>query len=154
DRFRALEGVSVVNVGGALRRELSVLLRIEKMREYNVSAAEVIDALRLQNMVAPVGRVSGDVTEQSIRLVGRIDAPEQFDEVIVKRRGSSIVRLGQVARIADGFAEVDGYSLHNGQPNVSINVVRARDSSEVTVAHAVRQLIAEISSTLPKGTTL
>lgn len=58
-RFRAIEGVAVVNVGGALRRELTVLLRSEKLREYNVSVAEVVAALRNQNTTSPVGRVKG-----------------------------------------------------------------------------------------------
>ena len=46
DRFRGIDGVAVVNVNGALRRELSVLLRAEKLREYNVSVTEVVNALR------------------------------------------------------------------------------------------------------------
>ena len=66
----AIDGVAVVNVNGALRRELSVLLRAEKLREYNVSVTEVVNALRAQNTTAPVGRVKGALDEQSIRLVG------------------------------------------------------------------------------------
>src|SRR5688572_7233232 len=57
DRFRGINGVAVVNVNGALRRELSVLLRAQKLREYNVSVTDVVAALRLQNTTAPVGRI-------------------------------------------------------------------------------------------------
>src|SRR5690606_35061345 len=127
DRFRGIDGVAVVNVNGALRRELSVLLRAEKLREYNVSVTEVVNALRNQNTTAPVGRVKGALDEQSIRLVGRIERPEEFNDVVIKRRGNEIVRLGQVAVVQDGFAELAGFSLRSGQPNVGISVTRSRD---------------------------
>ncbi|MEG0084828.1 MAG: efflux RND transporter permease subunit, partial [Massilia sp.] len=53
DRFRTVDGVALVNVGGSLKRELSVLLRAEKLREYNVSVSDVVTALRNQNTNAP-----------------------------------------------------------------------------------------------------
>ncbi|MBL8516753.1 MAG: efflux RND transporter permease subunit [Betaproteobacteria bacterium] len=154
DKFRGIDGVSVVNVNGALRRELSVLLRAEKLREYNVSVTEVVAALRAQNTTAPVGRVIGDLSEQSIRLVGRIESPAEFREVVLKRRGNEVVRLGQVAEIKDGFAEITGFSVRNGNPNVGLSVTRSRDASTVTVANKVRELVKEINTTLPEGTKL
>ena len=87
DRLRGLDGVAVVEVEGALRRELSVLLHADKLREFNVSVGEVVDALRAQNTTAPVGRVKGPLEEQNIRLVGRIEAPVEFNDVVVKRAG-------------------------------------------------------------------
>ena len=154
NRFRAIEGVAVVNVGGALRRELSVLLRSEKLREYNVSVTDVVAALRNQNTTAPVGRVKGLIDEQSIRLVGRIESPAEFEQIVIRRRGNEVVRLAQVASIADGFAEMSGFSMRNGHPNVAIAVTRSRDASTVSVANKVRDLVAELNKTLPKGTTL
>ena len=154
DRFRGIDGVAVVNVGGALRRELSVLLRAEKLREYNVSVTEVVNALRAQNTTAPVGRVKGPLDEQSIRLVGRIESPKEFENIVLKRRGPEIVRLGQVATIEDGFAELSGFSLRNGHPNVGISVTRSRDASTVTVANKIREMVAEINKTLPAQTKL
>lgn len=154
DKFRAIDGVAVVSVNGALRRELSVLLHAEKLREYNVSVTEVVGALREQNTTAPVGRVKGMLDEQSIRLVGRIETPAEFTQIVLKRRGNELVRLGQVASIADGFAELSGFSLRNGHPNVGISVTRSRDASTVTVANKVRMLVQETNKTLPSGTKL
>ena len=111
-----VDGVAVVNVDGALRRELSVLLHAQKLREYNVSAGEVVDALRAQNTTAPVGRVKGELDEQNIRLVGRIESPREFNDIVIKRQGNEVVRLGQVATVEDGFAEPGSYSLRSGQP--------------------------------------
>ena len=154
DKFRSIDGVATVNVNGALRRELSVLLRAEKLREFNVSVTEVVAALRAQNTTAPVGRVKGTLDEQSIRLVGRIESPAEFEQIVLKRRGNEVVRLGQVASIADGFAELSGFSVRNGNPNVGMSVTRSRDASTVTVANKVRKLVEEINKTLPAGTKL
>ena len=154
NRMRAIEGVAVVNVSGALRRELSVLLRSEKLREYNISVTDVVAALRSQNTTSPVGRITGALQEQSIRLIGRIESPAEFEQIVIHRRGPEVVRLGQVASITDGFAELTGFSVRNGNPNVGIAVARSRDASTVTVANKVRSLMAEINKTLPPGTTL
>jgi HAE1 family hydrophobic/amphiphilic exporter-1 len=152
DQFRAIDGVAVVNIDGALRRELSVLLHAQKLREYNVSAGEVVAALRAQNTNAPVGRVKGDLDEKNIRLVGRIERPADFNDIVVKRQGSEIVRLGQLATVEDGFAEPGSYSLRSGKPNVGLSIVRSREASTVTVAARVREEVEKINKTLPEGT--
>ncbi len=154
DRFRAIPGVSIVNVNGALKRELSVLLRAEKLREFSISVTEVVTALRAHNTTAPVGKVRGTLEDQSIRLVGRIESPSEFEQIVVRRRGEEIVRLGQLAKIEDGFADQLGLSLRNGNPNVSLNVIRSREASTVAVADQVRALAKSINTELPKGTVL
>jgi HAE1 family hydrophobic/amphiphilic exporter-1 len=154
DKFRAISGVAVVNVGGALRRELSVLLHAEHLRERNVSVTDVVNALRAQNMTAPVGRVKGPLDEQSIRLVGRIESPRDFENIVVRQVGNQRVRLGEVAEIKDSFAELSSFSLRNGHANVGLSVTRARDASTVTVANTIRKTVEEINKTLPEGTHL
>jgi len=154
DRFRSVNGVAQVNINGALTRELSVLLKAQKLREFNVSVTEVVNALRSQNTTAPVGKVRGKLEDQSIRLLGRLESPAEFEQIVVKRSGSELVRLGQVASIRDGFAERQSISVRNGVPNVGLSVTRSRDASTVSVAKEVRSLVDEIRKTLPAGTVL
>lgn len=153
DKLRAIPGVANVKVNGTLKRELSVLLRAEKLREFNVSVGEVVNALRLQNANAPVGKISGDLEEESIRLVGRIETPEEFQNVVIKRSGDQIVRLGQVASIQDHFADLNSLSIRSGKPNVSLQVTKSREASAVSVAKRVREYIEtankEMESTMP-----
>ena len=153
DKLRAIPGVANVKVNGTLKRELSVLLRAEKLREFNVSVGEVVNALRMQNANAPVGKISGDLEEESIRLVGRIETPEEFQNVVIKRNGDQIVRLGQVASIQDHFADLNSLSIRSGKPNVSLQVTKSREASAVSVAKRVREYIEtankEMESTMP-----
>jgi HAE1 family hydrophobic/amphiphilic exporter-1 len=154
DKFRAIGGVSQVNVNGALRRELSVLLHAQKLRETNISVAEVVNALRNQNVAAPVGKIRGEFEDQSIRLLGRIEAPADFGQIVIRRMGSEVVRLGQVASIRDDFADLTSVSTRNGNPNVGLAVTRSREASTVSVANEVRDLVESLNKTLPAGTQL
>lgn len=154
DKFRAIPGVSTVTVNGALRRELSVLLRAEKLREYNVSVSEVTNALRTQNTNAPVGKLRSELDEKGIRLVGRIERPEDFSQIVVKRNGDQIVRLNQVAEIKDGFADINSLSIRSGKPNVGLQIARSPDASTVSLAKKVHEVVKEANKEMPKGTAI
>lgn len=151
DKLRGVAGVATVNISGSLKRELSVLIKTEKLREYNVAVSEVVAALRNQNTNAPVGKIRGVLEEESIRLVGRIESPEDFQKIVVKRQGDQIVRLGQLADIKDGFADLSGYSIRSGKTNVGIFVTRSREASTVTVAKEIRTLVEQINADLEKN---
>ena len=131
-----------------------MLLRAQKLREYEVSVTDVVNALRQQNTTAPVGKVRGELQDQSIRLVGRVESPAEFEQVVVKRRGSEVVRLGQVATVQDGFAEINNISIRSGNPNVGLSVIRTREASTVSTSSRVRELTAVINKELPPGTKL
>jgi len=154
DKFRGIPGVAQVNVNGSLRRELSVLLHAQKLREVNLSVTEVVNALRTQNAAAPVGKIKGALQDQSIRLLGRIETPAEFNQIVIKRSGNELIRLGQVATVSDGFAEMTGLSVRSGKPNVGLAITRSRDASTVGVANEIRKLVADLNKTFPEGTLL
>ncbi|WP_036165566.1 efflux RND transporter permease subunit [Massilia sp. 9096] len=154
DKFRAIDGVANVQVNGALQRELSVLLHAQKMREFNVSATDITSALQRQNTNAPAGKVRSELDEKGIRLIGRIEHPEDFSQVVVKRNGDQIVRLNQVADIKDGFADIDSVSMRSGKPNVGLGIVRTREASTVSIAKKVREVIDSMNKELPPGTKM
>ncbi|MEY3135273.1 MAG: Multidrug resistance protein MdtC, partial [Pseudomonadota bacterium] len=154
DKFRGIQGVAQVSVNGALRRELSVLLHAQKLREVNLSVTEVVNALRTQNATAPVGKIRGSLENQSIRLLGRIETPAEFNQIVIKRSGNDLIRLGQVATVTDGFADLNSLSVRNGQPNVGLAITRSRDASTVSVANQIRSMVADINKSLPEGTQI
>jgi HAE1 family hydrophobic/amphiphilic exporter-1 len=154
DKFRGVQGVAQVSVNGALKRELSVLLHAQKLREVNLSVTEVVNALRTQNATAPVGKIRGSLEDQSIRLLGRIETPAEFNQIVIKRSGNDLIRLGQVATVTDGFADLNSLSVRNGQPNVGLAITRSRDASTVSVANQIRLMVADINKSLPEGTQI
>ena len=100
--LRSIPGVADVTVPGAVERELTVQLRPDAMQAAGVSVQDVVAALQLQNLAAPVGNVKGELDERSIRLRGRLEDPQEFAQLIVTRRNGQLIRLGQVASIEDG----------------------------------------------------
>src|SRR5690606_15146956 len=90
--LRGLSGVAEVQVVGSLERELTVELRPEAMAATGVGGGAVVQALQSQNLAVPVGRIDRDLSEQSIRLRGRLDTPADFERVVVAQQGSRMVR--------------------------------------------------------------
>jgi hydrophobic/amphiphilic exporter-1 (mainly G- bacteria), HAE1 family len=150
--LRAIPGVADVQIFGKVERELTVEVDPHKLQAANISVAEVVQALQLQNLAAPVGRVNGDLDERSIRLRGRLDNPAEFDNLVVADRNGQLVRLGQVATIKDATEEPRTLALYNGKESIGIDVKKAKGYSTTDVANRVRDRLAQLEPTLPKGT--
>ena len=155
DRFRGIDGVAIVNVNGALRRELSVLLRAEKLREFDVSVTEVVErAARAEHHRAGRARCAARSRTRASGWSAASSRRPSSSRSWSSAAASEIVRLGQVATVEDGFAELAGFSRAQRPPQRRPVGHRSRDASTVAVANEVRELVAEINKTLPKGTKL
>ena len=87
ERIESVNGVGQITIIGGRERQINVWVDPDKMRSYNVTPAEVSAALRIQNMEFPSGRLDEGQTETSVRTVGKIQKPEEFDDVVVATRG-------------------------------------------------------------------
>lgn len=154
DRLRGIPGVAIVDVSGELKRELSVLLRSEKLRMHNISVVEVQRSLQNQNLTAPGGKIQGELEDRSIRLLGRLATPADFRNIVLKRNGDEVLRLSDVADVVDGNAERGSISLYNGHVSVGINIIRTREASTVAVSKLVRKELDEIRKDLKSGTVI
>ncbi len=152
--LRAVQGVADVRIAGGQVRELTVELRPEAMAAAGVSAADVVGALQAQNLAAPVGRVNAFLSEQSIRLQGRLDTPEEFEQIAVATRGGQVVRLGQVARARDGAEEQRTLALFDGGEAVGIEVLKTKGYSTTAVADEVKARAEALRARLPAGAKL
>ena len=150
--LRAIPGVADVQIFGKVERELTVEVDPHKLQASNVSVAQVVQALQMQNLAAPVGRVNGDLDERAIRLRGRLETPAEFENLVVAERGDQLVRLGQVATTRDATEEPRTLALYNGKEAIGIDVKKMKGYSTTDVATRVRTRIAELERTLPAGT--
>src|SRR5207247_2749080 len=103
--LRAIAGVADVQTFGKMNRELTVEIVPSRLQAAGVSVGQVVQALQLQNLAAPVGRVTGSLDERSIRLLGRIENPEEFANLVITERNGRLVRLGEVADVKDATEE-------------------------------------------------
>jgi HAE1 family hydrophobic/amphiphilic exporter-1 len=152
--LRGLSGIAEVNVVGGVERELTVELRPQALQASGVSVAQVVQALQVQNLAAPVGRLTGDLDERTIRLRGRLDTPADFKRLVVSERNGRIIRLGDVADVTDGAEEPRSAAFYNGEQAVGIDIVKSKGFSTTAVADDIRQRVEQIQRRLPSGVTL
>jgi hydrophobic/amphiphilic exporter-1 (mainly G- bacteria), HAE1 family len=158
--FRSIPGVAEVEVPGKVERELTVQIKPEALQAAGIGVSQLVQALQLQNLAAPVGRVTGDLDERSIRLRGRLERPEEFAQIIVAERNGQVIRLGQVADILDGTEEARSLALFSSpqtganRESVGIDIKKSKGYSTTQVADQVIARLDVIKSRLPTGTTV
>ncbi|MCC7263751.1 MAG: efflux RND transporter permease subunit [Candidatus Latescibacteria bacterium] len=150
--LRVIPGVAQVKVAGKVEAELSVELKPQALAASGVSVAQVVQALQSQNLAAPVGRLNTALTEQAIRLQGRLEGPEEFAQLVVGRGAEGqLIRLGQVATVSAGTEEPRTLALFNGREAVGIDIIKSKGYSTTEVSKQVRDEVENLRKTLPPG---
>jgi HAE1 family hydrophobic/amphiphilic exporter-1 len=150
-RIEAINGVGQVEIVGGREREIQVWVDPDKMRAYNVTVAQVADAVRLQNMEVPGGRVDEGARELTVRTMGRIVNPADFNNLVVGTRGDYTVKISDIGYVEDGAEEQRTQATLNGQPAVTLVVAKQSGQNTVAVADEVKARLNEIAPTLPAG---
>jgi HAE1 family hydrophobic/amphiphilic exporter-1 len=149
ERIESLNGVGQVQILGSQEREIHIWLDPDRMRAFNVTVAEVANAVRMQNIEIPGGRVDEGARELTVRTMGRVADPEQFNNIAVATRGTYPVKLSDIGRAADEAEEQRSAAFLNGEPAVTLVVSKQSGQNTVAVADAVKERLAEIAPTLP-----
>src|SRR5438094_1942185 len=149
-QIEPISGVGNVDIVGGRQREVEVWVDPDRMRAYNVSAADVGNAVRLQNMELPGGRVESGQREMTVRTMGRIPEPAQFNNLVVANRGPYAVKVSDIGYVEDGAEEQRTEARLNGQPAVTLVVSKQSGQNTVAVADDVKERLAEIAPTLPR----
>ncbi len=149
--LRGINGVAQVTLSGGVDRTIAVNVRPSDLAAAHVSVADVVDALNSQNLAAPVGSVTGDLTEKQIRLIGRLQSPSDFLNLVVANRNGQLVRLGQVADVSDTSVEARSVALLDGQPGIGLDITKSKGVSTTRVADAIKAQVRALQPTLPRG---
>jgi HAE1 family hydrophobic/amphiphilic exporter-1 len=150
-QIESINGVGDVQIIGGREREIEVWVDPDKMRAFDVTVAQVADAVRAQNMEVPGGRVDEGTRELTVRTMGRIIEPAQFNNLVVANRGTYAVKLSDIGHAEDGAEEPRTEARLNGQPAVTLIVSKQSGQNTVAVADAVKTRLKEVTSTLPPG---
>jgi len=146
-----VEGVAVVDVKGGAEREIRVSLDRKKLDALGIDANVVVAQLRLANLDVPGGHYDEGTKEVSVRTIGALANVQAVREVIVRNgKDGSIVRLGDVATVEDGFADRATLVRSNGEETVSLQIVKQSGTNTVAVADAVKARLAQLEKELPQ----
>jgi HAE1 family hydrophobic/amphiphilic exporter-1 len=151
ERIESVNGVGQITIIGGQERQINVWVDPDKMRSYNVTPAEVANALKIQNVEFPSGRLDEGQKETSVRTMGKILKPTEFDNVVVATRGAYQVKIKDLGYTEDGAEEIRSEARLNGKPAVTLIVSKQSGQNTVAVAHEIKDRLKEIEATLPKG---
>ncbi len=149
--IESVSGVGQITIIGGQERQINVWVDPDKMRSYNVTPAEVSGALRIQNMEFPSGRLDEGQKETSVRTMGKVQKPEEFNDIVVATRGNYQVKVKDLGYVEDGAEELRSEARLNGLPAVTLVVAKQSGQNTVATARAVKEKLNEILPTLPKS---
>ncbi len=149
-RLENAPGVGQIQLIGGLSREISVQVDPDKLRAYNISIQDVATALKQQNMELPAGNVRAGATDISVRTIGRLVDPAQFNEIAIARRGTYVVKLRDIGVAEDSEAEPETAARLAGEPAVTLTVAKQSGQNTVSTADGIKERLQEVLKTLPK----
>ena len=161
DELSRTPGVGQATIFGRLNYSMRIWFDIAKLVSLNLSPSDIIQAIRAQNIQAPIGRIGARPIPDDQRLQmnletqGRLTTPEQFGEIVLRANpDGSTLRVRDVARVEMGAQSEDTYSRINGQPSVGIGIYLSPGANAVTTAAAVGKTLQKVKDRVPEGVTL
>jgi HAE1 family hydrophobic/amphiphilic exporter-1 len=152
--LETVDGVGEVSMTGGRDRQIRVFADAEKLNAHNITISQLQNAIQSENVEIPGGRIVRGDSELGIRTLGRIDAISQFGDIIVSNVGGTPIRVSDVGRVEDSFAEPRTWNMIDGKQAVSLDVRRQSGTNTVKIIDAVKKKIEQIKKTLPPGVTV
>ncbi len=153
-RLENVRGVGSVTLVGGTRRAVNIHLDPVAMEALGVTADQVTTAVRNENQDLPVGTLKTTERDRVVQVLSRLKNPQDFDDIIVARRGGNPVRLSQVARVSDGTQEVESLALYNGQRTLLLQVQKSQDENTIAVTDGLKKAVTALQAELPQGVKL
>ncbi|HKB03631.1 MAG TPA: multidrug efflux RND transporter permease subunit [Gemmataceae bacterium] len=161
DELARVNGVGDVFLFGNRDYAMRVWLDPEKMTDFNLVPAEVVDAIRKQNVQVAAGQIGqppvprGQSRQLVVNTLGRLKTERQFQEIVIKTgpKGEALVRLGDVARVELGARSYDSSSALDNRPAVGLAIFQLPASNAFGTARDIREKMIELraSPDWPEG---
>jgi len=154
DRLETLAGVAAVQIYGDRPYAMRVWLEPDAMAARGITATEIAQALRANNLELPAGQIESSSRTYLLRTDTRLSSVEAFEDLIVSNTETGRITLRDVARIEIGTESDNSLFRANGETAIGIGVLRQSSSNTLTISAAVEEEVTAIQSDLPGGTAL
>ncbi|MDH3656415.1 MAG: efflux RND transporter permease subunit, partial [Myxococcales bacterium] len=153
ERLQRIPGVGSVTLVGAREREVRIWLDTYRLRAYEITAVDVIQAIRREHAEIPGGRLetASRTAEFSFKTKGEVQSVDEFADIVVAFHDGAPTLLGDVARVEDGLEDERTYAELGGVPGVSLELRRQSGENTVAVADRVKRELARIAEKAPAG---
>jgi multidrug efflux pump subunit AcrB len=146
----SIPGMSQVRRSGGVDREIRVILDPVRMQSYGLTASQVNQQLRQVNVNAAGGRTEIAGSEQAVRVLGNAANAFQLGETRISIGNGRTIRLSDVAKVTDGYAEQRNLAKIGGKQVLSFSIEKAKGASDVTVHDETMKKLEEIKKNNPK----
>lgn len=151
DRLQTISGVAQVILFGEQRYAMRVWLNPNRMNAEQVTAADIENALRSQNIDLPSGRIEGQGREFTVFTESDLNTPEQFASIIIANREGRLIRLRDVGRVTVGV-ENDRQSFRvDKKEAVALGVIKQSTANPLDISRDIQKMLPEIRDSLPQG---
>jgi len=158
DALSRIPGVGNVMLAANLTYGMRVWIDPNKLSEHGLTAIDVANALREQNVQAPGGQFGQQPAPDNVpyqitvQVKGRLTEPAEFENIILRAGlGGNIIRLKDVGRVELGSESYRGYTRLNGQPTSTILIYQLPGANAIDLANQVRAVMAERAKSFPEG---
>ena len=153
--FGGVPKISQVEITGTRPYEISIEVSEDKLRELGLKLSDIAQAVRGTTLDLPGGSVRTERGEVILRALGkRYEAAEMAGVPVKTNADGSVILLGDVAELVDGFEDVDISSRFDGKDAVVINVFRVGNEDTLALSELVRKYVADSKNTFPEGVEL
>lgn len=146
----SISGMAKVSRSGGVSREIRVILDPARMQSYGLTASQVNQQLRQTNVNAAGGRTEIAGSEQAVRVLGNAENAFQLGETRISIGNGRTIRLADVAKVTDGYAEQRNLAKIGGRQVLSFSIEKAKGASDVTVHDETMKKLEEIKKNNPK----
>lgn len=153
-QIKRVPGVGQAQIFGSKDYSMRVWLNPQKMAFYGLIPSDVNQAISKQSIeVAPgkLGQESHASLEYVMRYKGKKNQPEEYENIVVKRNGTQLVRLKDVARIEFGSINYSGNNTMNGKNSVTVAILQTSGSNANEIEIGVRNVLKDASRNFPPG---
>jgi multidrug efflux pump subunit AcrB len=150
-----LPSVTVVQLFGVRREEVTIEVSEDALRRYGMSFSDVADAIRNNSINQSSGSVRTEVGTYQLKVRNQADTEAEFSNIIVRQTPEGgTIRVGDVAQVLDGFEDEPILATLNGEPAVLIQIMTTELMDIVTASESVRDWIDKRQASLPTGASL
>jgi len=150
-RLQTLPGAADVRVFGDRKFAMRIWLDKQRLAAYQLTPADVEDALRQQNVEVPAGRIESREREFSVVANTDLKTPEEFAAVVVRTVNGYPVRISDLGRVEIGAASERSTVRFKGRSAVALGVIKQATANPLELSKALRAEVPKISSELPEG---
>jgi len=147
--LETVQDVGEVTWQGDRHREIQVLLNADRLNAYGLTVEQVKTAVSSQNVEIPGGTFIAGPAEISLRTMGRMRDVADFGKVIVAYKDASVIKIEDVARVADTVEEIRSMTKLDGETAISLSIRKQSGTNTVTVVDRVLARLERIQPTLP-----